>query len=371
MSEHPTKKTKIVFLAPFEPFRSGIAKHSTQIAKELATRESIDLTLLSFSRLYPKFLFPGDSDKDADFAEADHNVTFDLDTINPFTWIKCVNKIKHIKPDILIIPAWTFFVAPCMGWIAKRCKQAGITTICIVHNAFDHEQASWKNKLMTYQLGQINKFVCHNNAIKNDILEVFSEASTVLSPHPIFSQYPKANKTLTRRAEVEFLFFGLIRDYKGLDLLLKACSQLKDIDYHLSVVGECWGDISVYQIMAEELGIEIKVEFVAQYVSDAEAAEYFTRADAVVLPYKSMTGTGVIPLAYHYKTPVITTNLSAFHEVIDNEKSGLIAKGVDSVSLTDAMTQFAKCTDQQQMANYTQKLVKLYTWEKFCNVLLQ
>jgi glycosyltransferase involved in cell wall biosynthesis len=370
MSEPSVGDMKVVLLAPIEPFRSGIAKHSTQIALELSNRQNVDLYVMSFKRLYPAFLFPGESDKDHSNLSLKLKADFDLDTINPFTWQKTSNRIKALNPELVIIPAWTFFVAPCLGWIANSCRQAGIKVTCIVHNAFDHEGSAWKKSLMKYQLSKYDRFICHNQTSAKDIREVFSNADIGVSPHPIFDQYPKALGTLSRRAPLELLFFGIIREYKGLDILLDAVATLGDINFHLSIVGECWGDIKPYKVQAEKLGVSNKVEFLDTYASDADTAEYFSRSDVVVLPYRSMTGTGVIPLAYNYNRPVITTHLDAFHEVVEEGVTGIIASGVDSKSLAKAIIDFQQVRETTDFPKNTHNKIELYTWEKFCDVLL-
>ena len=363
-------KQKIVFLAPFEPYRSGIAKHSSQVAQELARRDNVDLTLMSFKRLYPQMLFPGESDKDPAAAPFDPDISFDLDTVNPLSWMACAKRIKQINPDVLIIPVWTFFVAPCLGWIAGQARKSGIKVQGIIHNAFDHENGNWKDWLIKNQLKRIDYFVCHNQSLANQINTALGQQTVAISPHPIFDQYPVAQNIPARRAELELLFFGIIRDYKGLDILIDAVAMLKDVDFHLTIAGECWGKITPYQQQVARHGLQHKIEFIDRYVSDAEAAELFERADAIVLPYRSMTGTGVIPLAYHYRTPVITTDLEAFHEVVEPFKTGVISEGIDAQTFAQAVRQFLILRESENFSENTQKIIQLYTWENFCNEII-
>jgi glycosyltransferase involved in cell wall biosynthesis len=282
-----------------------------------------------------------------------------------------IASIKKSNVDTVIVPAWTFFVAPCLGWISRALKRSGIHVIAIVHNAFDHEAGNVKNALMKYQLLNSTSFVCHNQSLADDIKQVVEAPSISVSPHPIFDQYPQAKGELKRRANVELLFFGIIRDYKGLDILLEALTQMPaDLNYHLSIVGECWGDINQYKKQAQEFGLSEKVEFVDRYVSDQEAAEYFHRADAVVLPYRSMTGTGVIPLAYHYKKPVIATHLPAFHEVIEQAKTGVIANGVSVSSVAESLIEFASKYKAEDMEKHIVAYRKLFSWHTFIESIL-
>ncbi len=361
------KKKRVAFIGPIEPFRSGVAKHSNQIALELCNRADVELQVYSFKRLYPKILFPGDGDRDKYLRPPEQlGAKFWIDTLNPLTWQKVIVSIKRSNTDIVIIPAWTFFVAPCLGWISRALRRSGIHVISIVHNAFDHEAGHIKNVLMKYQLLNSTSFVCHNQSLADDINQVIETPKIVITPHPIFDQYPQALGELKKRANLELLFFGIIRDYKGLDILLEALSQLPDdIDYHLSIVGECWSDINQYKNQAQALGLVDKIEFVDRYVSDQQAAEYFHRADAVVLPYRSMTGTGVIPLAYHYQKPVIATNLPAFHEVIKQGKTGFIGSAVSATSVAESLMEFTHNCNTDEMAKHIVDYRKMFSWQKF------
>lgn len=361
---------KIAVIAPVEPFRSGIAKHSTQVARALSTQANTSVSVYSFNRLYPRFLFPGESDKDEGSEYCEVGAVFSLDTLNPLTWRTMVKRMVINEIDVAIFPAWTFFVAPCLGWIAKQCQKKGIKTLSIVHNAMDHEQGGWKNRLMSYQLTQHDGFICHNKELAEDVRTMVQNANIEITPHPIFDQYPASQISLPKRAKVELLFFGIIREYKGLDLLLQAIQSLKHKDIFLSVVGECWTDIKYFKDMAQTLGIANKVEFVDRYVSDSEAADYFARADAVALPYRSMTGTGVIPLAYHYGKPVITTNLSAFSDVVVDGETGFIADEVSSQALSKAINQFIEIRQQRDFDLDIAEYRKSFTWERFAQKVL-
>jgi glycosyltransferase involved in cell wall biosynthesis len=365
------KPLQVAMLAPIEPYRSGVAKHSTQVALELNQRDDISLTVYSFKRLYPAVLFPGTDDKDsASKAPETLNCQFILDTINPLSWFEVIKRLKANNTQLVIIPAWTFFVAPCLGYITKQCQKHGIDVITIVHNAFDHEAGGIKNALMRYQLNKCQKFLVHNQSLANDIKQDLPAADIAISPHPIFDQYPSPTQTLEKRVPLELLFFGIIRDYKGLDILIDAVAELDSIDFKLTIVGECWGSWDKYQKQIDDLQLTDKIETVIQYAADEDAANYFTRADVVVLPYRSMTGTGVIPLAYHFETPVICSDLPAFHEVVKDQETGVIARGQSSKNIADAIKHFQQLRTSVDFANNTRDLTKLFTWQKFCDELM-
>lgn len=364
-------RQKIALISPIEPYRSGIAKHSTQVALTLSQNKDISLDVYSFKRLYPAFLFPGADDKDSESSSPEQlNVDVQLDAINPFSWFSLCKKLKKEKYSAVIIPAWTFFVAPCLGYISKQCKKHGIKVVSIVHNAFDHEASGLKNSLMRYQLKSSSEFLCHNKSLAKQIYAELPNANVLISPHPIFDQYPEPTELLEKRAPLELLFFGIIRDYKGLDILIDAVAKLDKDSFKLTIVGECWGSWDKYQEQIDSLGLKGNIETVIQYASDEDAANYFTRADVVVLPYRSMTGTGVIPLAYNFETPVICSKLDAFYEVVDEGESGVIAEGGNANDITQAINKFVALRNSVDFEKNTREIAKTFTWENFCIALL-
>lgn len=364
------KRLKIAVIAPIEPYRSGVAKHSTQVALELACRTELDVSVFSFKRLYPKILFPGNADRDDNTEPIGFNhLSFDLDSMNPLTWWRLVRHLKQHNFRLVIMPAWTFVVAPCFGWISRACRKHGIRVVTIVHNAFDHEQGRVKNAVMGYQINSCDDFICHNNSLKDQIVAERPAVNIATSPHPIFDQYPEASGELERRAPLELLFFGLIRKYKGLDILLAAVAKLNKSRFKLTIAGECWDDIDKYKQQVSELDLNKNVEFIDRYVADAEAAELMDRADAVVLPYRSITGTGVIPLAYHYQTPAITSNHEAFHEVVKSGSSGIIAEGGSAEQICAAVKRFEVVRGHVDMPAKTLEMSAQFTWKHFCDEL--
>ena len=169
----PDGRPRITIVGPVTPYRSGVAKHTTELARALAADGGYDLQVLSFSRLYPSWLFPGSDDRAPDGGPPDDfPVDFVLDSINPLTWRRAANRIRRHRPDILIQPAWTFFLAPCFGWIARACRRHGGDVVQVVHNVVDHEAAGWKSRLSWYQLNSASRFVTHGAALADQPLLV-------------------------------------------------------------------------------------------------------------------------------------------------------------------------------------------------------
>lgn len=325
---------KIAFISPTLPFRSGIARHTHSLAVALAARDDVNVTVHSFSRLYPGFLFPGETDRNETVERPENYVVdYRIDSINPVTWVKAARRIRQSAPDLVIIPVWTFFVAPCLGAIARILRSKGIEVVALVHNAADHDSAPWKDFLLRFQLREADRYVTHNNSLADAIRVSNQNAEITVSPHPIYDDYPSAKGTLPQQRGLELLFFGLIRPYKGLDIALEALAQSKRNDVRLSIVGEFWSGKRETNALIERLGLRDRVDMVARYVRDDEAAEYFHRADAVLAPYRSATGSGVIALAQHYRRPVIGSDVAGLREAIRHKETGWIIPNGDEAAL--------------------------------------
>lgn len=330
---------KFALIGPFPPFRSGVARHTGALADELASHGEV--ARFSFSRQYPSWLFPGDNDRDETALPADAD--FCIDSINPLSWRKAAQRIKKHRPDAAIIPAWTFFTAPALTFIASSLRRAGVPVITMVHNASDHENARWKSWLLARQIRQADGAVTHNQALANAIARIAGNLPVTVAPHPLFD-YPQAQGSLPRRAGLELLMFGLVRPYKGADLLLEALANCADCDVKLSIVGEIWGDANALRNKVDAHGLGDRVELVSHYVSDTDAAEYFQRADIVVLPYTHVTGSGVAPVAFHYGKPVIASDLEGFRELIRPGETGWLFPAGDAKALADIIR--ARSVDQ-------------------------
>ena len=192
----------------------------------------------------------------------------------------------------------------------------------VVHNAMDHEASGWKQALSRFQLRQAHCFVTHNQAIAEDVKAMAPGRPMVIRPHPVFDDYPPAAGKLARRSPLELLFFGLVRPYKGLDIALRAMAQAESGEIHLSVVGEFWQDQKEIEDLVTQLGLQDRVEIVPGYVSDQDAAEYFARCDAVILPYRSASASGVIALAYWCERPVVVSDLPSFRDLVRDRETG-------------------------------------------------
>lgn len=328
--------TDIVLIAPVAPFRGGIARHSQALAQALAQGGDCRVRVVSFKRLYPRLLYPGASDRDPDLdpaAAGGLDIAYAIDSINPLSWRNAAAVLIRSRPALVVIPAWTFFVAPMLGLIARRLRRTGIRVVMIVHNASDHESSGWKDRLLGWQIATADAVITHSDDLAAQLRATgFSRPITVCQ-HPAYSDYPPASHALPREKALELLCFGLVRHYKGVDIALRALAISGLRDVRLTIAGEIWEDRTKIAQLIEQHGLQERVEQIDRYVSDAEAAELFARCDAVLAPYRSVTGSGVAALARHYQRPVIASDLAGFRECITDRQTGWLFPAGDEAAL--------------------------------------
>ncbi|WP_158531487.1 glycosyltransferase [Hyphomonas sp. GM-8P] len=335
LSTEMSAKRRVALVGPVSPYRGGVARHTTQIARTLKSNRNLDLRVISFSRLYPKFLYPGADSRDSDLQSDDSlDIEFSLDAVNPFSWLSVSRDISLWKPDLVIIPAWTFFVAPCLGAIARSIRSSGARIVLLVHNDTDHEKSIVKTTVNNFQLRVADAFICHSTAVSDSLKKVNDEAVSVVLPMPIFSDYPDAKTIPARTAELHLLFFGFIRPYKGLDTIIEALALSQREDVKLTVAGEFWDGRQTYDDLIAKHGLLDRVEIIDRYVSDVEAAGLFAQSDVVLLPYRSVTGSAVVSLAYHYLKPVVVSDLPGFRGVVLDGRTGWVIPPNDPIALS-------------------------------------
>jgi len=327
---------RVLLIGPVFPYRGGIAQHTTMLHRALS--KDSDCLTISFSRQYPRWLFPGKSDKDNALSNhVEDGVEFLIDSINPLSWYRALKRAKEFAPDLVVFPWWHIYWSPCFSWLSTRFRKSGVEVIFLCHNVIEHESAKWKRVLTDFVLSKGSRFIVHTSVDKKNLLERFPDAIVNIHPHPVYDQFPPPVQMLPRRAKLELLFYGFVRPYKGLDVLLCAMNIIKNEDVFLSVVGEFWDGLDETKDYIAKHGLSDKIELLNRYVSDEETASFFSRCDVVVLPYRSATGSGVIPLAYHYGKPVIATHVGGLPDVVDDGKTGLIVDPDSCVMLANAI----------------------------------
>ena len=362
-------RPRVAVVGPVPPIRSGIARHTAATAQALA--QLAEVRVWSFSRQYPDWLYPGDSERAADLRPPERlAVECSMDGVNPLSWRKTASQIAQWQPDLAVFPAWTFFLAPALGAVARSLRRRGVPVSVIVHNAVDHEAAWWKNRLSRWQLTQADRYVTHNDALASALRDVIPDAPIEVFPHPVFDDFPRPRGTLARRAGLELLFYGLVRPYKGLDIAIEALAFSGRRDVRLTIAGEFWQGVEQTQAQVVRLGLEDMVEIIPGHVSDADTAELFARADAIVLPYRTVSGSGIVPLAYHYGRAIIASDLPGLASTIEDGRTGWLFPAGDAASLSAIISGLDR-TQTEVAGQHAAKFAKTLTWDRFAQRILQ
>lgn len=367
---------KIVFLSTFYPFRGGIAQFSAHLYREAEKKH--DVEAVTFTRQYPKLLFPGktqlvSADDTADKIPAKRW----LDSINPFTYISTARKIKNLQPDLIISRYWMSFFAPSFGWILGKQDKKTIR-LAILDNVIPHERRFFDDAFNRFFISRNDGFIVMSEQVRKDLLFYLPKAKHLLIPHPIYNHFgskiskSEALKKLSISECIDkkvLLFFGIIRDYKGLDILLNTL-QLLDESYILIVAGEVYGSFEKYENIINKKKLEKKVKLYNRYIDDAEVTNFFSAADVCVLPYRSATQSGITNISYHFEVPVISTNVGGLAETISHGRTGLIAEEVNEKALLKQIKNFYEVYNPKEFAQNIQHYNKENSWENFVSKML-
>jgi glycosyltransferase involved in cell wall biosynthesis len=350
---------RVAVVGPVLPWRGGIAEHTTMLCRAL--QAETEVLIVSFRRQFPGWLHPGGRERRA-LVPPFEGAQFTVDTLNPLTWLRAARLVAAFHPEVVLIPWWTAYLGPSLGFIAGFCRRRDMHVRFVCHNIADHETARWKSALARLAWRQGHSFLVHSATDEALLRARLPDAVTLRHALPCFDQYPDPRRSLPRRARLELLFFGFVRPYKGLDVLLDAMRLLKEESVHLTVAGELWSRPEAVARRLHALGIEGRVDLVPRYLSDAEVAEVFARADAVVLPYRSGSNSGVVPLAYRYGKPVVVTRVGGLAEAVVDGETGFVVPPDSADALARTI---ARLTPERAaaMAPAIERHRSLTTWE--------
>lgn len=358
---------KIAFLSPFYPFRGGIAQFSDSLY--LALEKEHEVKAFTFTRQYPKILFPGTTQYVSD-GDVSRNVKAEkiLDSINPVTYGRTADKIIKYRPDLVLLSYWMPFFVPSMGWVARKLKKKGIKVISILHNVTPHEKRIGDSALTKFFLNQSSGFVLLNHSSENDLLQLKPGAKYIINTHPLYDHYgevipaAEARKELGLPADKKIiLFFGFIRDYKGLDLLIEAMKSLPE-DCLLVIAGEVYGDFEKYQKIIDDNNLQNKIKLYIRYIPEKEIAAFFSASDVCVLPYRSATQSGIAGIAYHFNLPVIVTDTGGLSEMVEDNKTGLIIEKPEPEKISDAIKQYFENNSKQKFLPNIKQYKEKHSW---------
>ncbi len=361
---------KITIVGTASPLRGGIAHYIALLYRELSAAHIVDI--ITFRRQYPGFLFPGKTQKEEGAADGfSVPSTVMVDSINPFNWVATGRWIRSRDPDVLIFKYWLPFFGPCFGTIARVVKRGtGTKVLFICDNVIPHEHRPGDRVWTRYAFGAADGFIVQSRSVERDLLAFIPGAHYEYVPHPVYHGFgeavpaEEARRKLGISAAFVFLFFGYVRKYKGLDVLLDALALLKGkLDIALIVVGEFYEGEQAYRDRIRRLGIESMVTVRSDYVPNEEVKYYFSAADAVVLPYLSATQSGIAQIAYNFDLPVIATDVGGLAEIVRDGETGLVVPPNDAPALAAAILKYCTSVDRTQLRRNVREEKKKFSWE--------
>lgn len=368
-----SKKLKIAYLSVFHPFRGGIAQFNTELYK--AIEQKAEVKAFNFSTQYPNLLFPG---KTQFVADSDVNPGIEskrlLSSVNPLTFGKTIKAIKDYQPDVVITTFWMPFFGPSLGYVTKQLKKAA-KNVSILHNVIPHEGRKGDKTLTQYYLKQQDGFGVLSDTVRKDLISLQPQAKFFQRAHPLYGQFgdsiPKEEAKLKYDIAPEkkvVLFFGFVRKYKGLDLLIKAMKSLPK-DCVLLVTGENYGDFKEYQDLIQSEGIpEDQLRLHIRYIPDDEVAQIFSASDLCILPYRSATQSGIASIAKFYQLPMVVTPVGELPNELIDGKTGVVCDSSEPSDIARGIQSAFSNLNSFQAELKSEK--EEHTWENFSNELL-
>ena len=363
---------KIAVVGPAHPYRGGLASIMETMSREYQSR-GYTVHIHTFTLQYPKLLFPGKSQTVATPPPADLNIRRTVSTINPLSWWRVGRELCRGQYDIVLMKYWTPFMAPCFGTIARLARRNPQTrVICQIDNVEPHEHHLTDRVFNRYFLGSVDGFIYMSEQVHGE-LKRYTSAPALFSPHPMFEHFGERvnREEACRRLGLDpalryAMFFGLIRDYKGLDTLLDAWAGFRREGHKLIVAGEFYASREKYISQIERLGLTDDVILHDFFVADADVKNYFSAVDCVVLPYKSATQSGVTQICYNFCTPVIVTRVGGLAEIVPDDRVGYVAEPtVDGIR--DALE---RIYEGDNLTRFTQNMAverTRFSWGAMCD----
>ncbi len=367
---------KVAFIGPAYPLRGGIAQFIAILANKLEANNH-QVKVFSFKKQYPKLLFPGKEQVEKSSKVIKINIDSTLIPYNPLTFNKTINKINDYSPDVLILKYWIPFFAPAFGFILKRLKKRNpnLKILYIIDNIDFHEKWFMGDQLTRYAMKSSDYFISMSDSVYDSLFKLFPKLSkdrVFPLKHPTYDFYSDESTNInTSKINNKILFFGYIKAYKGLDLLLKAMPQIIKArpKTKLIVAGEVYGDESQYLDIIDELHLKDNVEFYNQYITNEEVKTFFENSDVCVLPYKHATQSGIIQLSYAFKVPVLASRIGGIPEVVVEGKTGNMFPANNIQAIVDSVISFYKDFTPGKYTKAIEEENRKYSWQPFVDVI--
>lgn len=372
------KISKVVIIGPAHPLRGGIANFNEALSRAL-TKEGISNVIYSFSLQYPSFLFPGKTQFDTGPKPNDIHVKTVINSVNPLNWLRIANEIAAENPDLIIVRYWLPFMGPCLGTIARRVKKkTGAKVIAITDNVIPHEKRPGDHALTQYFVRSCDGFIAMSKAVLDELKVFTHNTHKKFLPHPIYDIFGnKVDKAIARKhlhldpQEKLLLFFGFIRKYKGLDLLLRSLAdeRLKAMNVKLIVAGEFYDNEEEYLRLIKELHLEDRVILQRDYIPGEDVKYYFCASDIITQTYITASQSGVTQIAYHLEKPMLVTNVGGLSEIVPDKKVGYVVEK-DPIKIADALVDFYSQNREAEFIRNVETEKEKYSWKTFVNGLM-
>ena len=368
----------MVIIGPAWPLRGGLATFDQRLAKQFID-EGMDCAIYSFSLQYPSFLFPGTTQFSSDPPPTNLNIHSVINSINPINWIKVGNKLRKLKPDIIVVRFWLPFMGPALGTILRRVKKNGHTKIiAITDNVIPHEKRPGDTAFTKYFLGSCDAYITMSEKVLNDLRLFEKEKPALQVLHPLYDNFgapvskEEARKLLGLKQEEKIiLFFGFIRKYKGLDILFEAMKKIKEGNGNIKllVAGEFYEDEKPYRDLIEKYELQDILIMRTEFIADKDVKFYLCAADVVAQPYRNATQSGVTPLAYHFEKPMIVTNVGSLPSLVPDGKVGLVAEP-EAGSIAAAVRRYFELGENYFIPHLRSEKEK-YSWNKMTEAIIK
>lgn len=365
---------RIIILGTPHPYRGGLASYNERLARQLNS-EGHETEILTFTLQYPGFLFPGKSQFTDAPPPKNIKITRVLNSVNPFNWLRTGFRLKKKNPDILIIKYWHPSMSPCFGTvarIARNNKKGRTKVICIFDNVIPHEKSFIDRLLTRYFTRSIDGAIVMSGSVGEDLKSFRIDIPVTFNPHPLYDNYGDiisrgaALEKLKLKAEYSYLlFFGFIRAYKGLDLLLEAFAdqRLRNRRLKLIVAGEFYESDKPYLEIINKNNLGNEVLILDRFIKEDEVASLFCAADLVVQPYRSATQSGVTQIAYHFEKPMLVTDVGGLSEIVPDGKCGYVVKP-EPVSISNAIIDYFSNNRKEEFTKNVREEKAKFTWDK-------
>ncbi len=370
----------VVIIGPAHPLRGGLASYDERLAKAFMDK-GYETTIYTFSYQYPSFLFPGTTQFSTEPPPENISIKVKINSVNPFNWLSVGNELKKLKPDTIVVRYWLPFMGPCLGTILRGVKRNQHTkVICIADNIFPHEKHPGDTSFTKYFLKPIDGFITMSEKVLKDLHQFAKGKPSQFVPHPLYDNFGEKISKHTAREKLGIniedkviLFFGFIRKYKGLDILLNAMKILHQNSstqkIKLLIAGEFYEDEKNYTALLKDPLINDNLIIHTEFISDSMVKYYLCAADCVAQPYRNATQSGVTPLAYHFEIPMIVTNVGGLPSLVPDKKVGLIAEP-NAESIAEKVKEYFDLGEEFFLPHLREEKKK-YSWDNMVGAIAE